>query len=78
MLKLAKEQIAEHLCFIRNLSFTTGIFPDSLKITKVTPVYKKGFKLECANYRPITLLTKGSIQKTIWISKKFFYCTCSN
>ena len=57
MLKLAKEQIAEHLCFIYNLSFTTGIFPDSLKIAKVTPVYKKGSKLECANYRPITLLS---------------------
>ena len=56
ILKLAKEQIAEHLCFIYKLPFTIGIFPDSLKITKVTPVYKKGSKLECANYRPITLL----------------------
>ena len=56
-MKLAIEQIAQHLCFIHNLSFTTGIFPDSLKITKVTPVYKKGFKLECANYRPMSLLS---------------------
>ena len=63
ILKLAKEQIAEHLCFIYNLSFTTGIFPDSLKIAKVTPVYKKGSKLECANYRPITLLS--NLNKTI-------------
>ena len=52
ILRLAKEQIDEHLCFICNLSSTTGIFPDSLKIAKVTPVYKKGSKLECANYRP--------------------------
>ena len=29
MLKLAKEKIDEHLFFIYNLSFTTGIFPDS-------------------------------------------------
>ena len=57
ILKLAKEQIAEHLCFIYNLSFTTGIFPDSLKIAKVTPAYKKGSELECANYIPITLLS---------------------
>ena len=55
ILKLAKEQIAEHLCFIYNLSFTTGIFPDNLKIAKVAPVYKKGSKLECTNYRSITL-----------------------
>ena len=57
ILKLVKEQIAEHLCFIYNLSFATGIFPDSLKITKVTPVYKEGSKLECANYRPLTLIS---------------------
>ena len=53
-----KKQIAEHLCFIYNFSFTTGIFPDSLKIAKVTPVYKKGSKFECANYRPIIPLSK--------------------
>ena len=40
-----------------NLSFTTDIFRDSLKIAKVTPVYKKGSKLECANYRRITLMS---------------------
>ena len=68
ILKLAKEQIAEHICFIYHLSFTTGIFPDSLKITKVTPVYKKGSKLECANCRPITLLS--SLNK---IMEKFMH-----
>ena len=55
-MKVAKEQIAEHLCFIYNLSFITGIFPDSLEVAKVTPVYRKGSKLECAN-RPISLLS---------------------
>ena len=39
------------------VSFTTGIFQDSLKIAKVTPVYKKGSKLEFANYGPISLLS---------------------
>ena len=52
ILKLAKEKIAEHLCFIYNLSFATGIFPESLRIARVAPVYKKVSKLECANYNP--------------------------
>ena len=37
ILKLAKEQIVEHLCFIYDLSFTAGIFSDSWKIAEVTP-----------------------------------------
>ena len=57
ILKLAKERIAEHLCLIYNLYFKTGIFPDSLKIAKVTPVYKKDSKLQSANYTPISLLS---------------------
>ena len=40
ILKLAIEQIAEHLYFIYNLSFTTGIFPDSLKIASHTNLQK--------------------------------------
>ena len=40
ILKLAKEQIAKHLCFIYNLPFTTGIFPDSLKIASHTILQK--------------------------------------
>ena len=44
ILKLAKEQIAEHLYFIYiyiNLSFTTGIFPDSLKLLKLHQFTKR-------------------------------------
>ena len=39
-----------------NLSFTTGIFPETLKIVKVTPVYEKALKLKFSNYRPTSLL----------------------
>ncbi len=34
----------------------TGIFPDKLKIAKVTPVYKKDDETLFTNYRPISML----------------------
>ena len=38
------------------LSLESGIFLDSLKIAKVTPVYKSGAGSSLRNYRPISLL----------------------
>ena len=39
-----------------NESFSQGIFPDILKIARITPVYKSGSKFDCSNYRPISSL----------------------
>ena len=41
ILKLLQVQISKHLTDIFNLSFTTGIFPHSLKSAKVIPIHKK-------------------------------------
>lgn len=41
--------------FINNC-FRSGVFPKELKIGSVIPVYKKGSKEMCSNYRPITKL----------------------
>ena len=35
----------------------SSIFPDKLKVAKVIPIHKKDSKLECYNYRPISLLS---------------------
>ena len=36
---------------IINLSFSTGIYPNNLKIAKIIPVFKnKGSNLQCNNY----------------------------
>ena len=52
-----------------NLSFEVGIFPDILKIAKITPLHKKECKLNFRNYRPISLLSVFSkiFEKTISI-----------
>ena len=38
-------------------SSSSGIFPDSLKIRKVTPTYKAGDSSDIGKYRPITVLS---------------------
>lgn len=48
--------LASPLVHICNLSLSTGIFPDSLKIAKVIPIYKKDDLTQIKNYRPISLL----------------------
>ena len=37
-------------------SLFTGIFPDSLKIAKILPIFEKGDLSYFGNYRPISLL----------------------
>ena len=39
-----------------NLSVTTGIFPDELKIARVIPVFKSEDALLFSNYRPVSVL----------------------
>ena len=49
-------ELCTPLKHIFDLSFENGIFPDSLKIAKVTPVYKSGDNSSLSNYRPISVL----------------------
>ena len=44
------------LFHIFKVSIKQGIFPDRLKIAKVTPIFKSGAKDNISNYRPISIL----------------------
>ena len=48
--------LCEPLKHLFNLSLEKGIFPDNLKIAKVTPVFKSGESTDLSNYRPISVL----------------------
>ena len=56
LLKDSAHFLAPPLTYIFNLSLRKGIFPDSLKVARVTPLYKKGSKDDPGNYRPISVL----------------------
>ena len=55
LIKICCTQIVNPLHYIFNLSFQTGIFPDYLKLSRVTPIFKKGSHADVSNYRPISI-----------------------
>ena len=57
IVKKCHKELGEPLCFLINLSFSQGIFPNALKLAKVIPIHKKGNKTCPENYRPISLIT---------------------
>ena len=57
LLKLIPDLILAPLCKIISNSFSSGIFPDAIKICKVIPIHKGESNLDLNNYRPISLLS---------------------
>ena len=57
LLKIAADLIVIPLCYIINISFSTGVFPDVLKVAKVITLHKGGSTQEVNNFRPISLLS---------------------
>ena len=55
-IKIINSDISNHLAAIFNLSFSSGVYPDALKMAIVTPIFKGGSKLEISNYRPVSIL----------------------
>ena len=56
VVKFCASVIFNPLKYIFNLSLQTGIFPNEMKIARVSPTFKKGEELFFTNYRPISEL----------------------
>ena len=56
LFKMIGPKLSESLTLVINQSLATGVFPDSLKIAKVIPLFKKDDASKFDNYRPISLL----------------------
>ena len=67
-LKEFKEELKKPLTIITNVSFIAGQFPTKGKKVHTISSYKKGDKLECSNYRSISLLSNTSkmIEKAVY------------
>ena len=70
-LKEAAPVVTHSLTYIINLSITTGIFPNSWKIAKVTLIFKEDEKTDRNNYRPISVLPVVSklIERLVFLKK---------
>ena len=56
LVKLSSDFIKGPLLLIFNDSFKEGIFPAKLKVGMVHPIHKGQSKIQCSNYRPISIL----------------------
>ena len=78
-LKHMLNELAIPLSWIANISLSTGIHPDKLKLARIIPIYKKGSKLLTCNYRPISLLSNiNKIFEKIVYSRVFSFLDGNN
>jgi hypothetical protein len=55
VLKECSETISRPLSIIFKKSYLSGLIPDEWLVANITPLFKKGNKLEPTNYRPVLL-----------------------
>ena len=73
-----REHILPILAHLINKTIQSGIFPQELKISKITPLFKSGDKKVMNNYRPISVLSVFSkiLEKLIKNRMLSFIDTC--
>lgn len=56
VVKGCSELLRDPLCHIFNLCLKNATFPHTWKLTKITPIFKKGMESDIENYRPVSIL----------------------
>ena len=56
-IKLTAVALCSPLTHLINLSFSSGYFPEEMKITKIIPLFKANDNMYLVNYRPIAVLS---------------------
>ena len=76
IVKAVAQYISVPLSEVFNVSLSTGVFPDTLKIARITPIYKSDDKSCISNYRPISILSVFSkILESIMYTRLITYLT---
>ena len=79
VLKHCKSVLSPILAKIFNNCISNGIFPDPLKVGKITPVYKKGASDDIGNYHPVSVLPIfGKIFEKILHSRIYSFMCSKN
>ena len=56
IVKRCRENVFNPIKHVFSLSLKQGLFPENLKIVRVSPIFKKHEKFLFTNYRPISVL----------------------
>ena len=79
VIKKSIDVISDPLLSLINLSLSSGIFPDKLKIAKITPILKTGDACLVQKYRPISVLPAFSkIFERVVYNRKLKFITDNN
>ena len=79
VIKKSAHLICHVLAFHFNNFMMRGIFPDSLKVGKVTPIFKKGNVEDIGNYRPVsTLPIFGKIFEKVIYTRLYNFALSQN
>ena len=79
VVKYTADILCKPLSFMFNTSLEMGIFPDSLKVAKVIPIYRSGDRDIFSNYKPISVLcTFSKLLEKIFYNRLVNYVNAKN